>query len=158
MLYFIVAQGYDVQKNIIYQDNKSSITLEQNGRASSSKRIKHIKVRYFFIKDVVEHGEASIEHCPTKQMWADVLTKLLQGQVFYGMRAKLMGCAVDLAAEESAKQASGGEGVEAKITGVLHGKNDGGVTRGVKKNSVLRDSTNSSVTREQATASLRGCE
>jgi hypothetical protein len=39
---------------MIYQDNVSSIQLEKNGRASSSKCTKYIKVRYFFIKDVIE--------------------------------------------------------------------------------------------------------
>ena len=35
--YFIEAQGYKVKKLIPYQDNKSCILLEKNGRASSSK-------------------------------------------------------------------------------------------------------------------------
>ena len=49
--YFLRAQGYFVKDTIVYQDNKSAILLEKNGRASSSKRTKHIKVQYFFIKD-----------------------------------------------------------------------------------------------------------
>ena len=35
--YFLDAQGYNINECIIYQDNKSAILLEQNGRASSSK-------------------------------------------------------------------------------------------------------------------------
>ena len=31
---FLEAQGYDVTDNIIYQDNKSAILLEKNGKAS----------------------------------------------------------------------------------------------------------------------------
>jgi hypothetical protein len=31
---FLVAQGYDIEKNIIYQDNKSAILLETNGKKS----------------------------------------------------------------------------------------------------------------------------
>ena len=108
MLYFIVAQGYDVDKNIVYQDNKSSMTLEQNRKASSSKRTKHIKVRYFFIKDVIERGEAELEHCPTKQMWVDVLTKPLQGHAFHLMRSKLMGCPMYLPEEKNANDTVGG--------------------------------------------------
>jgi hypothetical protein len=46
--YFIEAQGYSVEQNIMYQDNKSTIHLANNGRWSSSKRTKHIKSRYFF--------------------------------------------------------------------------------------------------------------
>ena len=94
--YFLKAQGYHVNDNIIFQDNKSTMLLERNGKASSSRRTKHINVRYFFIKDLVDRGEVTIEHCPTKRMWADVLTKPKQGHEFYVMRAKLMGCPIDL--------------------------------------------------------------
>ena len=37
MKLFMEAQGYDVDKNIIYQDNKSAILLEENGKKSSGK-------------------------------------------------------------------------------------------------------------------------
>ena len=32
------AQGIDVRENTLYQDNKSAILLEENGKASSGKR------------------------------------------------------------------------------------------------------------------------
>ena len=48
--YFLEAMGYNISKNIIYQDNKSSIILEKKGRASSSKQTKHINMRYFLSK------------------------------------------------------------------------------------------------------------
>ena len=34
---FLEAQGYKVSDNILFQDNKSAILLESNGKASSSK-------------------------------------------------------------------------------------------------------------------------
>jgi hypothetical protein len=43
-LYFLEAQGYKIEDNILYQDNKSSILLETNGRGSSGKRTRHIDV------------------------------------------------------------------------------------------------------------------
>ena len=43
--YFMECQGYKVSENIIFQDNKSTLILEKNGKASSSKRTKHIRVR-----------------------------------------------------------------------------------------------------------------
>ena len=92
--YFIEAQGYAIDKMILYQDNKSAILLETNGKFSSSKRTKHIKTRFFFIKDKIASGELEVQHCPTGIMWADILTKPLQGKAFYEMRAKLMGCPV----------------------------------------------------------------
>lgn len=49
--YFLEAQGYKIEKNNVYQDNKSAILLEMNGKGSSSKSkcTKHIKVQYFFV-------------------------------------------------------------------------------------------------------------
>ena len=47
--YFMEVQGYKVDDNILFQDNKSAMLLEKNGKASSSKQTKHINIRYFFI-------------------------------------------------------------------------------------------------------------
>eukprot|EP00804_Cyclotella_cryptica_P012919 CCRYP_002268-RA/>CCRYP_002268-RA protein AED:0.43 eAED:0.43 QI:0/0/0/1/0/0/2/0/110 len=66
--YFTEAQGYTVEQNILYQDNKSTILLANNGRWSSSKCIKHIKSRSFFVKDKVQSGELSVENRPTEKM------------------------------------------------------------------------------------------
>ena len=52
--YFLEAQGYCVDDNILYQDKKSSIPLETNGKASSGKSTKHINIRYFFITNRVK--------------------------------------------------------------------------------------------------------
>jgi hypothetical protein len=90
-LYFLEAQGYKIDDNILYQDNKSSILLETNGRGSSGKRTRHINVRYFFIADRVKSGEVRIEHCPTGIMIADYFTKALQGALFWKLRDMIMG-------------------------------------------------------------------
>ncbi len=55
--YFMQEQGYDMDPSLLYQDNMSAILLETNGRASSSKRTKHIKVKYYLIKDKVGQNE-----------------------------------------------------------------------------------------------------
>ena len=49
--YFLKAQGYNWADTILFQDNMSTILLQKNGKKSSSKRTKHINMRYFFIKD-----------------------------------------------------------------------------------------------------------
>jgi hypothetical protein len=51
---FLEAQGYEVEKNIVYQDNKSAILLETNGKKSSGKQTRALNIRYFFITDQVE--------------------------------------------------------------------------------------------------------
>ena len=60
--HFIEAQGWTVEHNILYQDNKSIILLVTNGRSSSSKRTKDINHRYFFIKEKVVCGNLEIRH------------------------------------------------------------------------------------------------
>ena len=83
-------KGYKVSQTILNQDNKSTILLEENGKESSSKRTRHINIQYFFITDCVQRGEFTIEFCPTDDMWADFLTKPLQGKKFMKLRRILM--------------------------------------------------------------------
>jgi hypothetical protein len=61
--YFMEAQRYQVQDNILFQDNKSAILLEKNGKASSSKHTKQVNIRYFFITDRVDKGDVSLVWC-----------------------------------------------------------------------------------------------
>ena len=84
--YFMRAQGWNSFETVLYQDNKSAILLENNGKLSSSSRTKHINVRYYFIKDCVERKEITIKFCGTDAMWADFYTKPLQGKKFYEFR------------------------------------------------------------------------
>jgi hypothetical protein len=70
---FLEAQGYDVDKNIVYQDNKSAILLETNGKKSSGKQTHALNIRYFFNTNQVEKGNAQIEHCGTDNTVSDFL-------------------------------------------------------------------------------------
>lgn len=88
--YFLQVQGYSVDESVMYQDNKSAILLEQNGKGSSSKRTRHINIRYFFITDRIEAGEVTVEHCPTEKMVADYFTKPLQGTKFQNFRNTIL--------------------------------------------------------------------
>jgi hypothetical protein len=56
--YFMIEQGYDMDPSLLYQDNMSAILFETNanGRVISSKRTKHIKVKYYLIKDQGRSG------------------------------------------------------------------------------------------------------
>jgi len=89
--HFLEAQGYQVKDNMLYQDNRSAMLLEENGRGSSGKRTRHINIRYFFIKDHVSSGNIKIEHCPTTEMVADFFTKPLQGTLFTKLRDQVLG-------------------------------------------------------------------
>jgi hypothetical protein len=92
---FLKAQGYKINTNIVYQDNMSTLSLAKNGYVSSSKRTKHIKAKYFFVRNYHNASKIDLQYCPTEQMWADVLTKPLQGAKFRLMRAFLMNCPID---------------------------------------------------------------
>ena len=88
--YFLEAQGYSIKESIVFQDNQSAILLEKNGRASSSKRTRHINIRYFFVSDRIANNEMSVKYCPTGEMIADFFTKPLQGTPFRKFRDDIM--------------------------------------------------------------------
>jgi hypothetical protein len=88
--YFLKAQGYTTNAAVIHQDNKSAILLEENGRGSSSKRTRHINIRYFFITDKIAAKEVKIQHCPTNDMVSDFFTKPIQGTQFRKLRSEIM--------------------------------------------------------------------
>ena len=88
--YFLEAQGYDIKDSIVHQDNQSSMKLEKHGRASSSKRTRHINVRYFFVTNRIASKEVSVAYCPTSEMIADFFTKPLQGQDFRKFRDMIL--------------------------------------------------------------------
>ena len=58
--HFLVEQMYQVGRNNILQENKSSVLLEVNGKASSGKWTRHLAIRYFFITDCVAKKECEI--------------------------------------------------------------------------------------------------
>ena len=52
-------------------------------------------MKYFLIKDNYNSGEIDLRNFPTDVMWADILTKPLQGQKFRDMHAFLQNCPRD---------------------------------------------------------------
>jgi len=58
--HFLAAQGIPVPITTIYQDNKCTILLSENGKASSSNRTKHLDVCYFFITDRIKWCEVKV--------------------------------------------------------------------------------------------------
>ena len=79
---FLLAQGVKINRNIIYQDNKSAVLLEENGKKSSGKRTRHLNIRYFLVTDAVARKDCEIEWIPRERMYADYITNA-QSRVFY---------------------------------------------------------------------------
>jgi hypothetical protein len=91
---FLEEQGYHINSNILYQDNKSAILLEANGKKSSGKRTQALNIRYFFLKDQVKKGNATIVYCPTHDVVGDFHTKPLQSKKFCKFQKAILGCEV----------------------------------------------------------------
>jgi len=88
---FMEAQGYEIKHNILYQDNKSTILLLENGKASSSKRTRALNIRYFYLTDQIEKGNIEVHYCPTDKMIADYHSKPLQGKQCNILRRQILG-------------------------------------------------------------------
>ena len=78
---FVIALGYDVGPAIIFQDNMSCMALMKRG-GPGSERSRHINIRHFWLKEKVDQEEVIIEHLGTEEMFANVLTKPVQGALF----------------------------------------------------------------------------
>jgi hypothetical protein len=66
--YFMQAQGYEMEASLLYQDNMSAMLLEMNGKASNSKHMKHIKVKFFLLrirstKAILSSGTTRLSRC-----------------------------------------------------------------------------------------------
>jgi hypothetical protein len=64
-------QGFKVKLNIIYQDNTSTMKLENNGKASSGKRTRHFDIEYFYVTDLIGGDEVEVIYCPTGDILHD---------------------------------------------------------------------------------------
>ena len=87
--HFVEAQGWSVTTKA-YQDNRSAMSSEHNGRLSSGNRTKHTNVRHCFVKDCIDQKEFTIEHLGTDEMWSDCFTKPLQGEKFIKFRKTIV--------------------------------------------------------------------
>jgi len=78
---FIMGQGYDQGPVVIYQDNLSCMALVKRG-GPGSERSRHINIRHFWVAERVTAGEVIVEHLGTNLMFANALTKPVQGVQF----------------------------------------------------------------------------
>ena len=86
---FLYDQGYtSVGPAIIYQDNKSCMSLMKRG-SPASERSRHIHIRHFWLAERATNGEIVIVHLRTEDMFANVLTKPIQGAQFVKERRGL---------------------------------------------------------------------
>jgi hypothetical protein len=79
---FLYYQGIETGPVILKEDNISTITMMKNGRGSS-KRSKHIDIRTYWMKNLIDLGKLIVEYCPAALMLADFNTKPYRGLTYY---------------------------------------------------------------------------
>ena len=72
------------------QDNQSAMQIAMQGKGTF-KRTKHIKVRFFWIKDLIDSGLMVFKYVMSSEMVADILSKPTVGSKFQYLLAKLLG-------------------------------------------------------------------
>ena len=65
--HFLAVQGEHITTMTIYQDNKSTILLAENGKTSSGKRTKHLNVRHFFVTDKIKKVKLRLHIAPHRK-------------------------------------------------------------------------------------------
>jgi hypothetical protein len=74
---------------VIYQDNKSTITLVEAG--GGKHRTKYMKVRQAYVTERLGTHEMTIQYTHTSRMIADLYTKPLQGECFHNFAQIALG-------------------------------------------------------------------
>ena len=85
---FIQELGYAQKVIEIGVDNKCSMRLLEQG-TGSFKRVKHIKVPFFWLKDLIDDGEIILIYFPSEELVATT------GAKFKYLRGKLLGLMED---------------------------------------------------------------
>ena len=65
--------------------------MEKNGNASTTARSRHVRIRYFFLKECFDKGDAEIKYSPTHEILADYFTKFLHRALFEKLWNVIMG-------------------------------------------------------------------
>ena len=71
---------------VMFEDNQSCIKLLTK---YEHKRLKHIDIKYNFLKDLVDNKLMSIKYVSTENQLADIMTKGLSGERFVKLRLKI---------------------------------------------------------------------
>jgi len=65
---------------IIYEDNQSCMYIAEEPR--EQKRMKHLDIRYNFIRECIQNGRIQLKYIPSENQLADMFTKGLSSAVF----------------------------------------------------------------------------
>lgn len=80
--------GYkQVGPSTLFEDNQACIAIATNPKNHG--RIKHVDIKFHFLRDRIEIGDIDIQYCPSQDMVADIFTKPLPKDRFSMLRIKL---------------------------------------------------------------------
>lgn len=63
------------EATVLFEDNQSCIRIAEEPK--DHKRMKHINVKYNFIRETITNGEMKLQYLPTEDQLADIMTKAL---------------------------------------------------------------------------------
>jgi hypothetical protein len=87
---FMEELGHKQGACVMSQDSECSLKMLSKG-TGSFKRAKHIKVRWFWLKELIELGIIVMKWVSGKVLVADLLTKPITGERFRELRKMLLG-------------------------------------------------------------------
>lgn len=70
-----------------YEDNQSTIRIVSNPKDTG--RLKHIDVKHFYVRELIEAGSVKINYVPSAEQQADMLTKGLPASTFQKLRLSI---------------------------------------------------------------------
>jgi hypothetical protein len=79
----------DIPVDMMKQDNTSCISFAS--KLGLSDRMKHIDLKYTFVKELVHEGRVKLVYVKTSEMLADIFTKVLQIPQFEYLRDRILG-------------------------------------------------------------------
>ena len=80
--------GLHINKPIpTLNDNRAVVFMATN--SGSTKNAKHVDIKYHFVKDIMEQRDIILEHCSSRDMVVDILTKPLDTHKFEKCRDML---------------------------------------------------------------------
>jgi hypothetical protein len=87
---FMENLGFPQLMTTVFEDNKSAILLANQQNGSTLSKTKHIQVRFYYIRELIQQRQINIIYLPTHEMIADILTKPIVGKLFKMLRNKIL--------------------------------------------------------------------
>ena len=84
--HLLLSIGFEqVSPMILQEENQGTIALSKN--PNNHPHLKHIDIKYHYIREIVEKKQAELVYCPTEKMIANILTERLPKSRFQCLRS-----------------------------------------------------------------------